>query len=93
MVPGLASVKSQLNLEQIDERFWDRAEAVVLSMTFEERRHPDIINGSRRKRIASGSGSTPQEVNRLLNQWKQAKKMAQAVATNKGSSLLKLMRR
>jgi signal recognition particle subunit SRP54 len=93
MIPGLASVKSQLNLDNVDETFWSRAEAVVLSMTPEERRHPEIINGSRRKRIARGSGSTPQEVNRLLNQWKEAKKMAQAVAAGKGPSLLKLIGR
>jgi signal recognition particle subunit SRP54 len=93
MIPGLASVKSQLNLDNVDERFWDRAEAVVLSMTPEERRHPELINGSRRKRIALGSGTTPQEVNRLLNQWKEAKKLAQAVAAGKGPSLLGMLRR
>jgi signal recognition particle subunit SRP54 len=93
MIPGLASVKSQLHLDNVDEKFWDRAEAVVLSMTPEERRHPEIINGSRRRRIALGSGSTPQEVNRLLNQWKEAKKLAQAMAASKGPSLLNLIRR
>ncbi len=93
MIPGLASVKSQLKLEEVDDTFWTKAEAVVLSMTPEERRNPDIINGSRRKRIARGSGTTPQEINRLLNQWKEAKKLAQAVAAGKGPSLLKLLRR
>jgi signal recognition particle subunit SRP54 len=93
MIPGLSGMKSQLNLESMDENFWSRAEAVVLSMTPEERRHPEVINGSRRRRIAAGSGTSPQEVNRLLNQWKQAKKMAQAVANQKGPSLLKLLRR
>ncbi len=62
-------------------------------MTPEERRHPVVINGSRLRRIALGSGSTPQEVNRLLNQWKQAKKIAQAVATGKGPNLLNMIRR
>jgi signal recognition particle subunit SRP54 len=62
-------------------------------MTPDERRHPEIINGSRRRRIAAGSGATPQEVNRLLNQWKEAKKLAQAVAAGRGPSLLKLLRR
>jgi len=93
MIPGLASVKSQLKLDQVDDSFWSRAEAVVLSMTTEERRHPEVINGSRRKRIAHGSGTTPQEVNRLLNQWKEAKKMAQAVVAGKGPSLLKMIGR
>jgi signal recognition particle subunit SRP54 len=93
MIPGLASVKSQLKLDQVDETFWDKAEAVVYSMTPGERRNPDIINGSRRKRIAKGSGTTPQEVNRLLNQWKEAKKMAQAVVAGKGPSLLRMLGR
>jgi len=93
MIPGLASVKSQLKLDEVDDSFWSRAEAVVLSMTTEERRHPEVINGSRRKRIARGSGTTPQEVNRLLNQWKEAKKMAQAVVAGKGPSLLKMIGR
>ncbi len=93
MIPGLSNVKSQMNLDDIDESFWDKAEAVVYSMTPEERRHPELINGSRRRRIALGSGSSPQEVNRLLNQWKQAKKIAQAVASGKGPSLLNMIRR
>ena len=93
MLPGLSNLKSQMNLENVDETFWDKAEAVVYSMTPEERRHPEVINGSRRRRIALGSGSTPQEVNRLLNQWKQAKKIAQAVATGKGPNLLNMIRR
>jgi signal recognition particle subunit SRP54 len=93
MIPGLASVKSQLRLDEVDDSFWSKAEAVVLSMTTEERRHPEVINGSRRKRIARGSGTTPQEVNRLLNQWKEAKKMAQAVVAGKGPSLLKMIGR
>ncbi|MEX2159027.1 MAG: signal recognition particle protein [Dehalococcoidia bacterium] len=93
MIPGLAGVKSQLQLDNVDDTFWNKAEAVVYSMTPEERRHPEVISGSRRKRIATGSGTTPQEVNRLLNQWKQAKKMAQAVAAGQGPSLLKMLRR
>ncbi len=92
MIPGLASVKSQLKLENVDENFWNKAEAVVYSMTLEERRHPEIISGSRRKRIAHGSGTTPQEVNRLLNQWKEAKKLAQAAAAGHLPPLSKLLR-
>ncbi len=93
MIPGLSSVKSQLKLGDVDEDFWKKAEAVVSSMTVQERRHPEVINGSRRRRIAAGSGSTPQEVNRLLNQWKEAKKMAEAVANGRGPDLLKMIRR
>jgi signal recognition particle subunit SRP54 len=53
-------------------------------MTPMERRNPDIINGSRRRRIASGSGTTPQDVNQLLKQWKEAKKVMQMMASGKG---------
>jgi signal recognition particle subunit SRP54 len=56
-------------------------------MTPQERKHPEIINGSRRKRIAAGSGTTPQEVNQLLNQWKEAKKIMQAFAGNRAGFL------
>jgi signal recognition particle subunit SRP54 len=93
MIPGLAGVKSQLRLDSVDDDFWKKAEAVVHSMTPEERRHPEVINGSRRRRIAQGSGTSPQEVNRLLNQWKEAKKLAQQVAAGRGPNLLKMLRR
>jgi signal recognition particle subunit SRP54 len=52
-----------------------RIEAIVLSMTPEERRHPKVLNGSRRKRIARGSGTTVQEVNRLLKQFEEMNRM------------------
>jgi signal recognition particle subunit SRP54 len=87
MIPGLGQVKRQMKVDDLDDGFWKRAEAVVYSMTPEERKHPEIINGSRRKRIAVGSGTTPQEVNRLLNQWKEAKKIMQAFAGNRSGFL------
>ena len=72
MLPGA-------NAKMIDEQFEDRAlkhvEAIVRSMTPGERRHPDVINGSRRRRIAAGSGRSVQEVNRLLNQFDMIRKM------------------
>jgi signal recognition particle subunit SRP54 len=55
------------------------AEAIILSMTFEERRNPDIISGSRKRRIAAGSGTTPQDVNQLLTSFKQSQKMMKQV--------------
>jgi signal recognition particle subunit SRP54 len=61
-------------------------------MTVEERRHPDLLNGSRRRRIAAGSGTTPADVNRLLNQFKQAKQLMQAMTGGgKGGSGLRKM--
>ena len=87
MIPGLGNVKRQMKVDDLDEGFWKRAEAVVYSMTADERKHPEIINGSRRRRIAVGSGTTPQEVNRLLNQWKEAKKIMQTFASNRSGFL------
>jgi signal recognition particle subunit SRP54 len=83
MLPGMGQIKKQMKVESFDDSFWNKAEAVVYSMTPEERKHPEIINGSRRKRIARGSGTTPQEVNQLLNQWKEAKKIMQQFANNR----------
>ena len=82
MLPGMGQIKRQMKVESFDDSFWNKAEAVVYSMTPEERKHPEIINGARRKRIARGSGTTPQEVNQLLNQWKEAKKIMQQFANN-----------
>ena len=73
MMPG-ANVGALKNAE-IDEKQMDRIEAMILSMTMEERLKPEIINGSRRKRIAQGSGTTVEDLNRLLKQFDQMKKM------------------
>ncbi len=83
MLPGMGQIKRQMKVDSFDEGFWNKAEAVVYSMTPQERKHPEIINGSRRRRIATGSGTTPQEVNQLLNQWKEAKKIMQGFANNR----------
>jgi len=91
MIPGMAQVKRQMKVESFDDSFWNKAEAVVYSMTPQERKHPEIINGSRRRRIARGSGTTPQEVNQLLNQWKEAKKLMQSFAGNRSGFLSSLL--
>ena len=83
MIPGLSSIKNQIQVDEIDDDFFRHFEAIVLSMTPEERRKPDLINGSRRRRIARGSGTTPQEVNQLLNQFKQAKGIMKDLASGK----------
>ena len=83
MVPGLSSIKNQINVDEIDDDFFSHFEAIVLSMTPQERRKPDMINGSRRRRIARGSGTSPQEVNQLLNQFKQAKGIMKDIASGR----------
>ena len=71
MIPGAGSLKDV----QVDEKQMKRIEAIILSMTKKERTYPDIINGSRRKRIAKGSGTSVEDVNKLLKQFDQMKKM------------------
>ena len=73
MLPGVKA--GSLKDAQIDEGQMKRTEAIILSMTKAERNRPEIINGSRRRRIALGSGTTVEEVNRLLKQFEQMKKM------------------
>ena len=73
MMPGANT--GALKNAQIDEKQMDRIEAMILSMTPAERLHPEIINGSRRKRIAQGSGTQVEDLNRLLRQFDQMKKM------------------
>lgn len=92
LVPGLSQIKSRLNLEEIDDRFLGRVEAVIYSMTPEERRHPEIIDGSRRRRIAKGSGTTPADVNRLLKQYREAKRIMQQITTGRGTDISPLLR-
>ena len=73
MIPGMGSIKNQL--KDVDEKKMAQVEAIILSMTPHERTNPQLINGSRRKRIADGSGTSPTQVNQLLNQHKQMQKM------------------
>ncbi|MHB1417844.1 MAG: signal recognition particle protein, partial [Chloroflexota bacterium] len=84
MIPGLSGMVRKLPAEAMDEKQMRRVEAIIYSMTPEERRRPDILDGSRRRRVARGSGVSPQEVNQLLNQFKQMQKMMRAVATQQG---------
>ncbi|MEE8346795.1 MAG: signal recognition particle protein [Dehalococcoidia bacterium] len=87
LVPGLSQIKGRLNLDEIDDKYLDRAEAIIYSMTLEERRHPDIIDGSRRRRIAKGSGTTATEINRLLKQYREAKRIMQQITTGHGDKI------
>ena len=87
MLPGM---EKQLRDTDIDERAMLRTEAIITSMTTAERSNPDIINGSRRKRIAAGSGMRVEDVNRLLKQYDQMKKMFKTMNSKSGKK--KLMR-
>ncbi len=82
LLPGFSNISSKV-LRGDEEDQMRRFEAIILSMTPEERRNPDIINGSRRRRIAQGSGTTPRDVNQLLNQYYQARKLTMMAAKGK----------
>ncbi len=90
MMPGFAG--QQMKNMKVDERELDRIEAIVLSMTPEERRKPELINGSRRLRIARGSGTNVQAVNRLVKQFGQMRKMMKQMAGGKMPDIGALMR-
>jgi signal recognition particle subunit SRP54 len=70
MLPGIGKMKRQLDEANIDEAIVKRQEAIISSMTKKERRNPMLLNGSRRRRIAAGSGTSVQEINRLLKQYR-----------------------
>ncbi|MBA2870778.1 signal recognition particle subunit SRP54 [Anoxybacillus calidus] len=80
MLPGANKIKG-LNNIQVDEKQISRVEAIIRSMTKEEKTNPEIINASRKKRIAKGSGTSVQEVNRLLKQFEEMKKMMKMMTT------------
>ncbi|HHX48886.1 MAG TPA: signal recognition particle protein [Clostridiales bacterium] len=82
MIPGISGKLKGANLN-IDEKQIEKTKAIILSMTLEERTNPQIIKASRRKRIASGSGTSVQEVNKLLNQFEQTKDMMRKVQSGK----------
>ena len=84
MIPG---ANKALKNMQVDDRGLVYAEAIINSMTREERRRPSIIDGSRRKRIARGSGTSVQEVNRLLNQYKMLQKMMKSMKRGGGAPM------
>ena len=83
MMPGMGKAMKQIRSANVDERELDRLEAMILSMTPEERARPELIKGSRRKRIAQGSGTNVAAVNNLVKQFDQMRKMMKQLATGK----------
>ena len=79
MLPGVAKMKDQLNSANLDDKFVKRQRAIISSMTPQERRNPDVLKASRKKRIAAGSGVTVEYVNRLLKQHRQMADMMKAM--------------
>jgi signal recognition particle subunit SRP54 len=92
LMPGMGGAMKELRNVNVDEGELDRIEAIILSMTAEERARPDVINGSRRKRIARGSGTTVQAVNQLTKQFAQMQKLMKQLAQGKMPSPEQLLR-
>jgi signal recognition particle subunit SRP54 len=95
MLPGIGKIKKQLDSANIDETIVKRQEAIIASMTKAERRNPKLLNGSRRRRIAAGSGTSVPDINRLLKQYqdiagmmKKMKKLGQKGLMRHGLSAL-----
>ena len=93
MIPGLGSKLSSVEIDE-DKVAKEQArnEAIILAMTRAERRNPDILNASRRRRIAQGAGVTVQQVNLLIKQFEQARDMMKQVMNSKGKNLRGLMK-
>ena len=87
MLPGMHRLPQNAT---IDDKALVRLEAIMQSMTREERQKPHIINGSRRKRIAVGSGTTVQDVNKLMKQFEQMQKMMKTLS--KGGKMARMMK-
>jgi len=92
MMPGMGKAMKELRGANIDDRELDRLEAIILSMTPEERADPDVIRGSRRRRIAAGSGTNVQAVKQLTKQFEQMRKMMKMMASGKMPSPESMLR-
>tara|TARA_Y100000590_G_scaffold309128_1_gene349064 strand:+ start:19234 stop:20562 length:1329 start_codon:yes stop_codon:yes gene_type:complete len=84
MIPGMNKLSSKLEDANLNERNLSQIQAIILSMTIDERRNPHLIKGSRKKRIAKGSGTSPQQVNQLLNQFNQTRKLMKQMNSGQG---------
>jgi signal recognition particle subunit SRP54 len=83
MIPGMSKMMKSQAMPGIDERDLKRVEAIIQSMTADERARPEIIGGSRKRRIARGSGTTPADINQVLNQFKQMQQMMKQMSSGK----------
>lgn len=88
MIPGMGKAMKDLD---VDDDAFKGIEAIIHSMTPQERENPKILSGSRRKRIASGSGTSIQEVNRLIKQFGETSKMMKMMTTGKGKNMMRMM--
>ena len=92
MIPGIGGMMPG-RMNNVDEKRMSQVEAIILSMTPQERANPRLLNGSRRRRVANGSGTSPSQVNQLLNQYRQMQKMMKRISGPGGERALQSMMR
>jgi len=92
MIPGISGLRRQLPVGEIEDKQMKKIEAIICSMTEEERRNPHIVDGNRRRRIARGSGTTPQDINQLLNQFRQMQKLMRQMTSGKRMDVFSMFR-
>ena len=90
MLPGMGQIKAQID-PALAEAQLKKTEAIIHSMTVAERRSPDVLNGSRKRRIARGSGTTVQDVNQLVRQFREMQKMMKQLGSGRGKNLLRML--
>ena len=93
MIPGISGLMGGRNLRNVDEKRMSQVEAIILSMTPQERSNPRLLNGSRRRRVATGSGTSPSQVNQLLGQYRQMQKMMKRISGPGGERAMQNMMR
>ena len=91
MLPGLGKMQKQIAAAGVDDKMIKRQEAIILSMNKRERQHVGLLNASRRKRIAAGSGSSVQDVNKLVKQYQDMARMMKKMNTKQGAAAMKAM--
>ena len=93
MIPGLGNMKGKIDANEAEQQM-KQIEAIINSMTMDERRRPDILNGSRKRRVAKGSGTSVQEVNQLIHQFRDMQRMMKQLGKGgRGGGLGALMGR
>jgi signal recognition particle subunit SRP54 len=88
MIPGMGKMVKDID---VDENSFKSIEAIIQSMTHEERERPEVLNGARRKRIAAGSGTSIQDVNRLIKQFEDMRKMMKMFTTGQAQKMMRNM--
>jgi signal recognition particle subunit SRP54 len=93
MLPGIGKIKRQIDDANLDNTIVKRQRAIISSMTPKERRHPKILDGKRKRRIAAGSGTRPEDVNRLLKMHRQMADMMKMMGKQRGGLMQRMMGR